>query len=75
MRGKKKIRYIDFGFALEVTPGMKIEDGKRAGTPGYMAPEMEARLPYSCNADVWSLGVVLFQVTNRSHQARYRCLP
>ena len=62
VRGKKMIRYIDFGLAIEVTPGIEIEDGKRAGTPGYMAPELNARLPYACNADVWSLGVVLFQV-------------
>ena len=55
------IKYIDFGFAIEIPPGVQIKDGKRIGTPGYIAPEIEARHPYSCNADVWSLGVVYFQ--------------
>lgn len=56
------IKYIDFGLAIEIAPGSQIEDGKRAGSIGYMSPEMEAKLPYSCNSDVWSLGVVVFQV-------------
>lgn len=41
------IKYIDFGLAIEIAPGSQIEDGKRAGSIGYMSPEMEAKLPYS----------------------------
>ena len=60
---RKMIRYIDFGLAVETEPGSQITNGKLIGTPGYMAPEIEARQPYSCNADVWSLGVVFFQAS------------
>lgn len=33
---------------------------KRAGTPGYSAPEILLEQPYSHQVDIWSLGVVFF---------------
>ena len=60
-RGRKSIKYIDFGFAIQVPDHLPHRYG-RAGTPGYMAPEVDSKQRYSCNADVWSLGVVFFQV-------------
>ena len=59
--GETLAKYIDFGLAIEVSNTSPSAHG-RAGTPGYMAPEVDARLPYSTNADVWSLGVVFFQM-------------
>lgn len=32
------------------------------GTPGYMSPEMIRRMPYSYAADIWSLGVIFFEI-------------
>jgi len=46
IRGRKMIRYIDFGLAIEIAPGSKIMDRKRIGTPGYMSPEVV--LGYVC---------------------------
>ena len=62
------IRYIDFGFAIEIETDSQVMSGKLIGTPGYMAPEIVARQPYSCKADVWSLGVVFFQASFVSWQ-------
>ena len=59
--GETLTKYIDFGLAVEVTDSLPCAHG-RSGTPGYMAPEVDARLPYTCVADVWSLGVVFFQM-------------
>jgi len=47
------------------------------GTPYYMAPEQVSRKPYHKSADVWSLGVVLFEVLTLSrpfHAADFRTL-
>eukprot|EP00747_Dinoflagellata_sp_TGD_P214272 gnl/TRDRNA2_/TRDRNA2_87157_c0_seq1.p1 gnl/TRDRNA2_/TRDRNA2_87157_c0~~gnl/TRDRNA2_/TRDRNA2_87157_c0_seq1.p1 ORF type:complete len:919 (+),score=219.35 gnl/TRDRNA2_/TRDRNA2_87157_c0_seq1:185-2758(+) len=51
----------DFGIA-------KALDGKgayckeMAGTPYYLAPELVQEKPYSLPADIWSMGVVFFQM-------------
>jgi len=55
------MKYIDFGLAIEITHG-ELAKPERAGTDVYMSPEIAARQPYSHNTDVWSLGVVFFQV-------------
>merc|ERR1740117_1802502 len=60
--GLLDLRIADFGEArrLPVGPGGSGAITTRAGTRGYMAPEVVARLPYGLAADVWSLGVILF---------------
>ena len=35
------------------------------GTPYYISPEIINRLPYSVKTDVWSLGVVLYELCMR----------
>ena len=42
-RGEKIAKYIDFGLAIEVTPGVPAHHG-RAGTPGYMSPEVNQNI-------------------------------
>lgn len=34
----------------------------KAGTPGYMAPELFKELPYTDKGDVFSLGVIIFSL-------------
>jgi NIMA (never in mitosis gene a)-related kinase len=39
----------------------------KIGTPYYMAPEIFRDRPYSAGADVWALGVVLYEMTTKRH--------
>ena len=49
-------KLADFGVSKDVAPVLS-----KQGTVEYMAPEVHDRAPYSCPADMWSLGVVLFE--------------
>jgi serine/threonine protein kinase len=53
------VKLIDFGFAERVNYQRLI---CRAGTPGYIAPELFRGKPYTEKADVYSLGIVLYSV-------------
>lgn len=52
-------RISDMGLAA-VTNGQRIKS--KAGTPGYWAPEVLVKLFYSYPVDIWSLGVVVFEM-------------
>ena len=52
-------KIADFGVSKEVAPMLS-----KQGTVEYMAPEVHDRIPYSYPADIWSLGVVLFECLN-----------
>ena len=56
-RGESKL--LDFGIAL-----LRDQVGKResAGTPAYMAPEQVRCEPVDGRADLWALGVVMFEM-------------
>lgn len=34
------------------------------GTPLYIAPEIFKETGYNCKADVWSLGVIIYEIMN-----------
>jgi len=55
------IKICDFGFAralsLESTTATSIK-----GTPLYMAPELVQEKPYDHRVDLWSLGVILYEL-------------
>ncbi|EGD72212.1 TKL protein kinase [Salpingoeca rosetta] len=57
LRGK----ITDFGTIHELTTGGSSAT-KAAGTPPYMAPEVARGEPYSAQADVFSFGVVLWEL-------------
>ena len=47
----------DFGLAYDFSNGDMTQG--RFGTPGYCSPQVIGNLPYSCKADIYSLGVIL----------------
>jgi serine/threonine-protein kinase len=55
-----KVRITDFGLA--VLADEHDTDHARAGTPAYMAPEQLARNEVSVQSDLYSLGVVLYEM-------------
>jgi serine/threonine protein kinase len=53
------IKLVDFGFAEFVN---EKELSSKAGTPGYIPPEMFKSSPYTSKGDVFSLGVIFYSV-------------
>lgn len=58
--GRGKVRLTDFGLAG--LAGQFGADEKRAGTPQYMAPEQLAGGEATVQSDIYSLGLVLYEV-------------
>jgi len=54
------LKIADFGFAKETKPDILSET--ICGSPLYMAPELLNRRPYSSKADLWSLGVIFYEM-------------
>jgi serine/threonine protein kinase/tetratricopeptide (TPR) repeat protein len=63
-----RVKILDFGIARQLTDGgpaeapTMFEGGAIVGTPGYMAPEQVRGLPADARADVFSFGVVLYEL-------------
>jgi eukaryotic-like serine/threonine-protein kinase len=55
------VRIIDFGLAKSTDISTGFEAGAR-GTPLYMSPEQASGKPVDARADLWSLGVVLYEM-------------
>lgn len=59
--GRPAVRLTDFGVARLVRSGVN-EPGHRYGTPKYVAPEVAAGEPVGPAADLYSLGVLLYEL-------------
>ncbi|XP_031747548.1 protein kinase C delta type-like [Xenopus tropicalis] len=59
------IKIADFGLAAYNMFGNKTARG-RAGTRGYMAPEVLQMKKYNAAADWWSLGVIIYQMATHT---------
>jgi len=59
--GRPKV--LDFGIAklLPELGGSYTQTGSLLGTPHYMAPEQAAGRPIDCRADLYAMGVILFE--------------
>ena len=53
---------VDFGLALAGGSSRLTVPGSVMGTPSYMSPEQARGRPVDNRADVWALGVVLFEM-------------
>jgi formylglycine-generating enzyme required for sulfatase activity len=66
-----RVRVADFGIATRVPLRVASHDvddprgqqlAQPCGTPRYMAPEQWLQMPPSSESDVWSLGLILYQM-------------
>ncbi|GLD96432.1 hypothetical protein PINS_up005115 [Pythium insidiosum] len=58
---KQQIKLADFGFARAISNDTSVLTSIK-GTPLYMAPELVQERPYNHTADLWSLGVILYEL-------------
>lgn len=58
--GRRIVKLVDFGVAM--TADTSDEEGRILGSPAYMSPEQLCRDPLDSRTDLWSLGVVLYEL-------------
>eukprot|EP01031_Cornospumella_fuschlensis_P037549 gene37549-45607_t len=56
-----KIKLCDFGFARAMSNNTIVLTSIK-GTPLYMSPELVKEQPYDATSDLWSLGVILYEL-------------
>jgi serine/threonine-protein kinase len=62
-RGRSFVKVLDFGIAKLLTlPDLTQARGNTMGTPQYMAPEQVLGKAVSPRTDIYSLGIVLFEL-------------
>jgi serine/threonine protein kinase len=59
------IKLCDFAFS-KFKDGISAQMESRVGTPAWMAPEVLCGEPYSLKADVYSFGVILWEIVHRA---------
>lgn len=65
--GRELVKLTDFGAAKMLDqPSLTLTDAV-LGTPGYVAPEHAAGRPLDGRADLWALGVVLYEALAGAH--------
>ena len=62
LTGEGQVKVMDFGLA-QLAEGSKLTKTQTMlGTPAYMSPEQARREPTDQRTDVWSLGVVIYEM-------------
>ena len=60
--GSTRAKILDFGLARSASDAQLTATGATMGTPAYMAPEQGVSSDVDHRADLWSLGVILFEM-------------
>ncbi|CAD8210364.1 unnamed protein product [Paramecium pentaurelia] len=53
-------KLADFGFATKVAMNEILD--QQVGTPLYMAPQLLENTPYTSKCDIWSLGIIAYEM-------------
>lgn len=61
-----EIKIADFGFSKFLDSKTQRSE-TMCGTPLYMAPQLVEDIRYTYKADIWSLGVVFFELLTGAH--------
>ena len=59
-RNRPLVKLIDFGMAQYIKKGQKMRG--KIGTTMYMAPEILMKVPYDEKIDIWSTGIILYNM-------------
>jgi len=62
-RGRLQVTIMDFGLARLANATRLTREGRQMGTAAYMSPEQVMGSPVDQRTDIWSLGVVLYEMT------------
>lgn len=69
-----EVRIVDFGLAARIERIRGYVEGT-AGTEGYMAPETSIRAESSCASDVYSIGVMMYEMLTDVHPFKHLIPP
>ena len=58
------VKLTDFGLARDSMLATTAHMTTKAGTPGFMAPEILEEKPYDASVDVFALGLVFLALVN-----------
>jgi serine/threonine-protein kinase len=61
-----RVKIMDFGIARPLEPTVKTQTGLLLGSPQYMSPEQIVGQPFDHRADIFSLGLVLYEMLTGS---------